>query len=99
MLEHLKQNSDATIDDILSVIQQREQTVHFVNKQNEPNQTVSFTRNSQLRKEMLKVQPVSTTKLKNAQNSERSMNQGVVRPSAKHSTTARSRTNPQKSVG
>ena len=50
VLEHLQQIPDATIDDILLVIQQREQTVQFVNKQNEPNETVSFARNSQLRK-------------------------------------------------
>ena len=50
VLEHLQQNPDATIDDILLVIQQREQTVQFVNKQNEPNETVSFARNGQLRK-------------------------------------------------
>ena len=50
MLKHLQQNSDATIDDILLVIQQREQTVQFVNKQNEPNETASFARNGQLRK-------------------------------------------------
>ena len=50
VLEHLQQNPDPTIDDILLVIQQREQTVQFVNKQNEPNETVSFARNGQLRK-------------------------------------------------
>ena len=50
VLEHLQQNTDVTIDDILLVIQQREQTVQFVNKQDEPNETVSFARNGQLRK-------------------------------------------------
>ena len=50
VLEHLQQNTDDTIDDILLVIQQREQTVQFLNKQNEPNETVSFARNGQLRK-------------------------------------------------
>ena len=50
VLEHLQQNPDATIDDNLLVIQQREPTVQFVNKQNEPNETVSFARNGQLRK-------------------------------------------------
>ena len=50
MLEHLQQNPDAIIDDILLDIQQREQIVQFVNKQNEPNETVSFARNGQLRK-------------------------------------------------
>ena len=45
VLEYLQQNPDATIDDILLVIQQHEQTVQFVNKQNEPNETVSFARN------------------------------------------------------
>ena len=40
----------ATINDILLVIQQREQTVQCVNKQNEPNETVSSARNGQLRK-------------------------------------------------
>ena len=50
VLEHLQQNPDATIDDILLVFQQREETVEFVNKQNEPNETVSFARNGQLRK-------------------------------------------------
>ena len=50
VLEHLQQNPDAAIDDILLVIQQREQTVRFVNKQSEPNETVSFARNGQLRK-------------------------------------------------
>ena len=49
-MEHLQQNPDATIDDILLVIQKREQTVQFVNKQNEPNETVSFARNGHLRK-------------------------------------------------
>ena len=33
VLEHLQQNLDATIDDVLLAIQQREQTVEFVNKQ------------------------------------------------------------------
>ena len=41
VLENLQQNPNATKDDILLVFQQREQTVQFVNKQNEPNQTVS----------------------------------------------------------
>ena len=50
VLEHLERNPDATIDDILLVIQQLEQTVQFVNKHNEPNETVSFARNGQLRK-------------------------------------------------
>ena len=50
VLEHLQQNPDATINDILLVIQQREQTVQFVNKQNEQNEIVSFARNGQLRK-------------------------------------------------
>ena len=50
VLEHLHQNPNATIDDILLVIQQREQTVQFVNKQNELNETVSFARNGLLRK-------------------------------------------------
>ena len=49
VLEHLQQNLDATINDILLFIQQREQTVQFVNKQNEPNETVSFAVNGQLR--------------------------------------------------
>ena len=49
VLEHLQQNPHATID-ILLVIQQREQTVQFVNNQNEPNETISFARNGQLRK-------------------------------------------------
>ena len=47
VLEHLQQNTDATIDYILLVIQQREQTVQFVSKQNELNETVSFARNGQ----------------------------------------------------
>ena len=50
VLEHLQQIPDATIDDILLVIQQREETVQFVNKQNGPNETVSFARNGQLRR-------------------------------------------------
>ena len=50
VLEHLQQNADATIDDILLVIQEREQTVQFVNKQSELNETVSFARNGQLGK-------------------------------------------------
>ena len=102
VLEHLQQNPDATIDDILLVIQQREQIVQFVNKQNEPNETVFLrgTVNYKRRQpEMAKFQPASTTKPKNARNAERSMNQEVVRPSAKHATTARSRTISQKSVG
>ena len=45
VLEHLQQKPDATIDDILLVIQQREQTVQFVNKPTEPNETISFVRN------------------------------------------------------
>ena len=49
--------------------------------------------------EMAKFQPASTTKPKNVRNTERGMNQGVVRPSAKHATTARSRTISQKCVG
>ena len=102
VLEHLQQNPDATMDDILLVIQQREQTVQFVNKQNEQNETVSFARNGQLRKKTTgngKIQPASTTKPMNARNAERGMNQGVVRPSAKHATTARSRTISRKRVG
>ena len=39
VFEHLQQNPDATIGDILLVIQQRQQTVQFVNKQNKPNET------------------------------------------------------------
>ena len=48
---------------------------------------------------MTKFQPASTTKPKNARNAERSMNQEVVRPSAKYATTAKSRTISQKCVG
>ena len=61
VLEHLQQNPDATIDDILLVIQQREQTVQFVNKQNEPNETVSFARNGQLRKKTTGNGKISTS--------------------------------------
>ena len=50
VLEHLEQNPDAKIDDILLRIHQREQTVQFVDKQKEPNETVSLARNGQLRK-------------------------------------------------
>ena len=60
VLEHLQQKPDGTIDDILLVIQQREQTVQFVNKQNEPNETISFARNGQLRKKTTGNGKVST---------------------------------------
>ena len=73
VLEHLQQNPDATIDDILLVIQQREQPVQLVNKQNEPNKTVSFARNRQLRKRTTGNGNISAdihTKPKNAQNAE-----------------------------
>ena len=59
-LEHLQQNPDATIDDILFVIQQREQTVQLVNRQNEQNETVSFARNGQLRKKTTGNDKIST---------------------------------------
>ena len=49
VLEHLQQKPDATIDDILLVIQQREQTVQFVNKPADPNETVSYARNGSQR--------------------------------------------------
>ena len=45
ILEYLQNKPEATIDDILLVIQQREQTVHFVTKQSEPTESVSFVRN------------------------------------------------------
>ena len=96
VLEHLQQNPDATIDDILLIIQQREQTVQFVNKQFHLRGRVNYERRQP---EMAKFQPASTTKPKNVRNAERGMNQGVVRPSAKHATTARSRTISQKCVG
>ena len=44
VLDYLQEKPDATIDDILLVIQQREQTVQFVNKPMEPNETISFVR-------------------------------------------------------
>ena len=39
ILEYLQNKPEATIDDILLVIQQREQTVHFVTKQSEPTES------------------------------------------------------------
>ena len=89
MLEHLQQNPE------------REQTLQFVNKQNEPNETVSFARNGQLRRKTTGNGKISTgihNKAKYAQNAERSMNQEAVRRSAKHATTAKSRTISQKCV-
>ena len=59
-LENLKLNPDAAIKDILLVIQQREQAVQFVNKQNEPNETVSFVRNGLLRKKTTESRKSST---------------------------------------
>ena len=102
VLEHLQQNPDATRDDILLVIQQREQTVQFVkNRTNRMKQfplpgTVNYERGQP---EMAKFQPASTTKPKNARNAERGMNQGGVRPSAKRATTSRSRITLEKCVG
>ena len=61
VLEHLQQNPHAKIDDILLVIQQREQTVQFVNKQNEPSETVPFARNRQLRKKTTGICETSTS--------------------------------------
>ena len=57
--------------------------------------TVNYERRQ---REMSKFQPALTTKPKNVRNAERGMNQGVVRPSAKHASTARSRTFSQKCV-
>ena len=100
VLERLQQNPDATIDDILLVIQQREQTVQIVNKQNEPKETI-FLRGTisceRRQRKMANFQPTSITS-KDARNAERCMDKGVVRPSAKRATTARSRIISQKSV-
>ena len=41
-LEYLQNKPEATIDDILLVIQQREQTVQFDTKQSEPTESVFF---------------------------------------------------------
>ena len=49
--------------------------------------------------EIAKFLQTSTTKRKTAQNAERSMNQGVVRPPVNPAKTAKSRTISQKSVG
>ena len=49
--------------------------------------------------EIAKFQPASTTKPKNARNAERSMNQGVVWPSAKHATTCRMKKQTNHFVG
>ena len=99
VLEYLQQKPDATIDDILLVIQQREQNVQFVNEQNEPNETVSFAQNGQLRKKTTGNGKISTGIYNNVKECPKCMNQDVVRPSAKHATTAKSRTISQKCVG
>ena len=41
LLEHIQQNPDVKIDEILLFIQRLKQTVHFVNKEDEPNETVT----------------------------------------------------------
>ena len=52
-LDYLQNDSEATSDDILLVIQQPEQTIHLFNKQSFSTENVSFSRNGSRQKKWL----------------------------------------------